>query len=106
MQNSPGNRNGRAAAYTMGTGSRTDLGGSKAQKSMPGPGNYNTSLGNLKSPPKYGFGSEKRANVVSKFTTPAPGEYNQRNLIGKDGGVSLTMSPLYHDDHKKKQDVS
>ena len=40
---------------------------------------------------------------TGKFATPAPGAYNARNCVGAEG-PSLTMSPLYHDKFKERND--
>ena len=40
---------------------------------------------------------------TGKFSVPAPGTYNTMDMVGKDG-PSLTMSPLYHDKFKEKND--
>lgn len=57
MQNSTGNKNYRAPAYSLGNGSRNDL--SKSMQ-VPGPGNYScTNFGvSKKSAPMYGFGTD------------------------------------------------
>ena len=88
----------------MGSGMRIDLANTKATAHIPGPGNYAITNNEKRKAPRYGFGSEVRPEVTSKFNTPAPGAYNARNSIGANGGPSLTMSPLYHDKFKQRND--
>ena len=78
LVNSPGTRNMRAAAYSMGTSNRVDLANTKATKDMPGPGNYQTGSDLKRAGPRYGFGSQSRPEIggAGKFQTPAPGTYN------------------------------
>ena len=97
-----------AAAYTMGSGSRTDLANTKANKFIPGPGNYSASVIPKQNAPSFGFGKEIQRTEVAKTgkqATPAPGAYNTIDKVGKEG-VSVSMSPLYHDKHKEKVDRS
>lgn len=54
----------KAAAFSMGSGSRIDLGGGKEALAKPGPGNYAHDADLKKSAPKYGFGSSARPEVV------------------------------------------
>ena len=105
LQNSPGQKNNRAPAYSLGSGSRMDLANSKVTKWVPGPGNYNQDNDTKKTAPRYRFGSEQRPEIArtGKFATPAPGLYNAKDVTGKDG-PSMTMSPLYHDKFKEKRD--
>ena len=42
LQNSPGQRNKRAPAYSLGSGSRCDLANTKVTKFIPAPGAYST----------------------------------------------------------------
>lgn len=72
-------------------------------KWIPAPGAYSTVNDFRRSAPRYGFGSEKRPEIAKKFSVPAPGTYNAKEITGKDG-PSLTMSPLYHDKFKEKRD--
>ena len=105
LQNSPGAKNTRAPAYSLGSGSRIDLANTKQSKFVPGPGNYQSMIDFKKSAPRYRFGSEVRPEVAKsgKNATPAPGTYDSKNMIGNDG-PSSTMSPLYHDKFKEKRD--
>ena len=105
LQNSPGLKNTRAPAYSLGSGSRIDLANTKVSKFVPGPGNYTSSDFTKRSAPRYGFGTEQRPEIAKtgKNATPAPGAYAAKEVIGKDG-PSLTMSPLYHDKFKEKRD--
>ena len=108
LQNSPGNKNPRAPAYSLGSGSRIDMANSKVTKFVPGPGNYSATDYTKRNAARYGFGTEtQRAEVAKtgKFSSPAPGTYAPKNHVGKEG-VSLTMSPLYHDKFKEKKDKS
>ena len=46
------------AAFSMGSGSRTDFGGGKEGMSKPGPGKYDSKAdATQKAAPKFGFGS-------------------------------------------------
>lgn len=105
LQNSPGNKNMRAPAYSLGSGSRIDMANTKMSKFVPGPGRYTSDDKTKRAAPRYGFGKETRPEIArtGKFATPAPGAYNARNCTGNEG-PSLTMSPLYHDKFKEKND--
>lgn len=78
LQNSPGTKNKRAPAYSLGSGSRMDLANTKVSKFIPAPGAYSTTNDFKRSAPRYGFGSEKRPEIAKtgKFSVPAPGSYN------------------------------
>ncbi len=105
LQNSPGQKNTRAPAYSLGSGSRIDLANSKVTKFVPGPGNYTSTNDFRKSAPRYGFGTEKRPEMsrTKKQMTPAPGAYSSKVFVGKEAN-SITMSPLYHDKFKERND--
>jgi hypothetical protein len=50
---------------------------------VPGPGNYEIHLKNLKDAPHFGFGSSKREGVVKKgIMVPGPGSYAIKSTIG------------------------
>jgi len=92
-----------AARFSIGTGSRIAIGGGKEALSKPGPGNYESNTNTKKNAPKYGFGSMTRPNIVrGNSTSPAPGSYNHRTLIGADG-PSKTLSPKLTDKYAEKQ---
>lgn len=105
LQNSPGQKDKRSPAYSLGTGSRMDLANTKSNGFVPPPGAYSTSMDFKKSAPRYKFGSETRPEVArsGKFATPAPGTYEAKRHTGADG-PSLTMSPMYHDKFKDRND--
>jgi hypothetical protein len=105
LQNSPGGKATRAAAYSMGSGSRVDLANTKMTKFIPAPGHYSTMVDFKRSAPRYGFSKEVRPEMAKtgKFSVPAPGTYNAKEIIGKEA-PSLTMSPLYHDKFKERND--
>ena len=44
-------------AFSLGTGSRSDLANFKEHKNKPGPGAYQQEIDMKKSAPKYGFGT-------------------------------------------------
>lgn len=94
----------KAAAFSMGSGNRMEIGGGKESKFKPGPGNYHTDKDLKASAPKYGFGSSQRPaqGQSDKNKTPAPGDYQIKGLIGNDG-VSKSMSPKLVDRYAEKQ---
>lgn len=50
---------------------------------VPGPGNYQASLNDKKSSPKYGFGSSTRdTGNKAKLVVPGPGAYKLKSTIG------------------------
>ena len=69
----------------------------------PGPGNYNSAADLKKKAPSYGFGSMTRPDIARKQnTSPAPGTYNHRSIIGAEG-PSKTLSPKLTDKYAEKQ---
>ena len=56
LQNSPNKRHNQSPSYSLGTGTRVNLGVEK-QKFKPGPGVYNQDKDFRRSAPAYGFGS-------------------------------------------------
>ena len=63
------------------------------QKIVPGPGNYDPftdSLISRNASPKFGFGTSVRSATSehtsrNKTTVPGPGEYEFKQIIGRDG---------------------
>ena len=78
----------------FGSGSRTSLDGGKESHQKPGPGTYYGGLNDLKSSPKFGFGSSTRQNLKT-LSVPGPGNYAPKSFLGKDGPTysmgALTM---------------
>jgi len=63
LQNSPGVKSTRAAAYSLGSSKRADL--ASTNKFVPAPGHYELNNSALKpSAPKFGFGSSKRPDIT------------------------------------------
>lgn len=79
----------------FGTGSRSDLAGSKEKKYKPGPGQYLPDANALKdAAPKFGFGTSNRPEIADKKrVSPGPGYYTQQNFTGKEG-QSKTMGAI------------
>ena len=79
LQNSPGSKNRRAPAYSLGSGNRIDMANSKTTKFVPGPANYSASdtFYLKRTSPNFGFGTSKRPDIAGnkKFMTPGPGSY-------------------------------
>ena len=103
LQNSPGLRNMRAPAYSLGSGTRVEPGGGKESAYKPGPGMYDSKSDTKRSAPKYGFGTMKRPEIARKSHSPAPGAYEPKAIVGR-AGPALTMSPLYNDKFKARRD--
>lgn len=86
---SPGAKNRRSPAYSLGSGSRIDMANTKATKFIPGPGNYTASdtFYLKKSAPNFGFGTSKRPDITGpkKINTPGPGAYK---LVSKISNVA------------------
>ena len=53
--------------------------------------------------PRYGFGTEKRPEVGRKTLSPAPGAYEPKEVMGKEG-TQKSMSPKLSIDYKVKND--
>jgi hypothetical protein len=63
-------------------------------KNVPGPGNYNTSLVNIKSEPKYGMGTAVRDNFPNKSISPGPGNYALGSIVGSEGSKSTMHAKI------------
>ena len=62
-------------SWKIGTSNRDDLLKRKIREGVPGPGAYQYNQKHLQSPPKYGFGTQKR--YKDKFNdNPGPGSYH------------------------------
>jgi hypothetical protein len=55
---------------------------------VPGPGNYQISLSNKTTAPRYGFGSGTRDEMKTKLQVPGPGQYVAKSVIGTEGTKS------------------
>ena len=55
-QDSPGMVNRAAPAFSVGSGSRSDLANIKQSKFVPGPGNYSAAMIPKRNAPSFGFG--------------------------------------------------
>eukprot|EP00347_Sterkiella_histriomuscorum_P006966 403350761 len=88
----------------FGTSSRQSF---DIKKHMPGPGEYVGNFDNVnKAAPKYGFGTGKREDSLEKLRKfiPGPGQYQQTDIMGKDGpSKSMGTKPLFDLQEKELQ---
>ena len=71
----------------------------KALIGVPGPGNYQSSLVDKKSAPRFGFGSGGRQVMGSVLNVPGPGSYKPLEFVGKEAPspsvhAKLTYKPI------------
>lgn len=66
---------------------------------MPGPGQYSSfDHTNLKSAPKYGFGTSQKEGIVDskKLKNVGPGSYDLNQIMGTEGNKT-SISPKLND---------
>ena len=87
--------------FGIGTSQRPGM-VSRSISTVPGPGNYRSSLFNKTQSPNYGFGSSQRiAAGKSILNVPGPGSYPIGGLTGKEGNANSMHSKLeYKPIHK------
>lgn len=66
----------------------------KGTRNVPGPGNYQASLVDKTSAPKFGFGSSGRAVMNSTTNVPGPGSYKPMSVMGSEGPKNSMHSKL------------
>ena len=73
------------------------LGSSLLSKSFaPGPGNYDISVTNRKSSPRFGFGTSTReTGKGKKLDVPGPGTYKLRPLVSDAPAYSMKQNDLF-----------
>ena len=88
----------------FGSGQRSSLDGGKETLGKPGPGQYQGSVDGIKNrSPKFGFGSGKRADMVSRLSVPGPGTYAAKAILGMDGPSKTMASTLAFEPARKEQ---
>ena len=70
--------------YGIGSSLRSN---EKPKLNVPGPGNYQPNLTDLKTAPKFGFGSDTRdgGNTTRHSALFGPGAYKPAPFMGRDG---------------------
>ena len=63
---------------------------------VPGPGNYQSSLVDKRSAPRFGFGSGGRNVMGSVMANPGPGSYKPLEFVGKEGPGQSMHSKLQY----------
>ena len=83
LQNAKNPNQRTSQQFSVGKASRSPA-ANKSLLGVPGPGNYQTSLVDKRSAPRFGFGSGGRAVVGSVMTNPGPGSYQALEFVGKE----------------------
>jgi len=87
----------------FGSGQRSSLDGGKETLGKPGPGQYQGSVDGIKNrSPKFGFGSGKLADMVSRLSVPGPGTYAAKAILGMDGPSKTMASTLAFEPTRKE----
>ena len=83
LQNAKNPNQHTSQQFSVGKASRSPA-VNKSLLGVPGPGNYQSSLVDKRSAPRFGFGSGGRAVVGSVMTNPGPGSYQALEFVGKE----------------------